>query len=53
MQHQLLEPLNASIKDMEASRRQVVDQGRKFTKDLDEAASSLKKVPFASGEGPL
>jgi hypothetical protein len=44
LQHQLLEPLAASIKEMTMGRSQIVGAGTKMLKDLEENATALKKV---------
>ncbi len=44
LKHQLMDPLNASIKDMEGQRRALVDEVSGLEKDLGEAIGNVRKA---------
>lgn len=44
LQRQLLEPLNASIREMEQSRNQAIEQGNQLLKEMTDATQGLKKA---------
>lgn len=49
LQHQLSDPLKATIKEMSLGRKQLIDEGMMLLRELNDSEKALKKVNSSFG----